>query len=139
MNRGPILIVDDDTDDRELLQEAWKELAFENELIFFDTGDEILRYLKEEKRSPFLILCDVNIPRMSGFELKAKLLEDADMNSTSIPFVFWSSLATPAQIEKSYHLGGNGFFIKENSFEEVKQSLAGIVKYWQKSKVPNDI
>jgi CheY-like chemotaxis protein len=136
MNSGAILIVDDDTDDRELLEDAWKELDLDNELIFFNTGDEVLRYLKEEKRSPFLILCDVNIPKMDGFELKAKLLQDSEVNYKSIPFVFWSSLASPAQIQKSYDLGGNGFFVKENTFDGLKQSLLHIVEYWKQSKVP---
>jgi PleD family two-component response regulator len=75
---------------------------------------------------------------MDGFELKAKLLEDAEMNYKSVPFVFWSSLASTAQIQKSYELGGNGFFIKENTFEQIKQSLIHIVEYWKKSKVPYD-
>jgi CheY-like chemotaxis protein len=131
------LIVDDDTDDRDLLQDAWKELEFDNELIFFGTGEEVLTYLLEEKVSPFLILCDVNIPKMDGFELKAKLLENPEINYTSIPFIFWSSLASNAQIQKSYDLGGNGFFIKENTFEGLKQSLIHIVEYWKKSKVPD--
>ena len=113
MNSAPILIVDDDTDDQDLLQAAWKELEYENELLFFSTGEEVLTYLQEEKRTPFLILCDVNIPKMDGFQLKAKLLQDTQMNYKSIPFVFWSSLASTAQIQRSYDLGGNGFFVKE--------------------------
>lgn len=136
MNTAPILIVDDDTDDRYLLQDAWKELGFSNALLFFNTGEEVLHYLYSEKTIPFLILCDVNIPKMDGFELKAKLLEDTEMNYKSIPFVFWSSEVSKKQIQKAYDLGINGFFVKGNSFDEIKQSLIDIVNYWQKSKVP---
>jgi CheY-like chemotaxis protein len=101
MNNGPILIVDDDNDDWELLQEAWKELPFENQLIFCSSGNEVLEYLYSHETKRFLILSDVNLPKMDGFELKAKLLEDDPMNYKSIPFVFWSSPVTRSQIEKA--------------------------------------
>ncbi|MDQ6815237.1 MAG: response regulator [Bacteroidota bacterium] len=136
MNQAPILIVDDDTDDHFFLQSAWERLDFKNRLIFFVSGEELLIYLKKEKVIPFLILCDVNLPKMSGFELKEKLLKDDELNYPSIPFVFWSSIASQEQIKKSYDLGGNGFFIKGSSLEEIQQSLLNIVNYWIKSKTP---
>ncbi len=136
MNEPPILSIDDDTDDRDLLQDAWRELNFLNPLIFFSTGNEVLQYLRAEKVGPFLILCDVNIPKMDGFALKAKLLEDPKLNYKSIPFVFWSAQASPAQIQKAYDLGGNGFFIKDNNFKDLERSLIDIVNYWLKRKTP---
>ena len=136
MNNAPILIVEEDPDDWELLQEACKELELKNPLIFFNNGEDVLKYLKTEEAPPFLILCDVNLPKMDGFELKEKILEEDDINYKSIPFVFWSLVASDKQIKKSYDLGGNGFFLKGNTFEEIKESLVEIVDYWQKSKVP---
>ncbi|WP_018614528.1 response regulator [Segetibacter koreensis] len=136
MNTAPILIVDDDLDDQEFLQEAWKELDFTNKLIFFKTAEEVLNYLKQEKESPFLIISDVNLPKMNGFELKEKILNDTSIRYKSIPFVFFSNTATNKQIEKSYDLGSNGFFIKGQSMTEIKNTFTNIVNYWQKSKTP---
>ncbi|MDQ3551827.1 MAG: response regulator [Bacteroidota bacterium] len=136
MNNAPILIVDDDMDDRQLLLAAWEELNLPHPLIFFENGEKVLHYLKSEKTKPFLILCDVNLPKMNGFELKKKLIEDPSINYKSIPFIFWSTSASQSQIQKSYDLAGHGFFIKEHSFEELKQSLIQIVNYWTKSKTP---
>jgi len=136
MNNAPILIVNEDPDDWELLKEAWKELDFENPLIFYDNGEDVLQYLKKEEEPPFLILCDVNLSKMDGFELKEKILQQDEVKYKGIPFVFWSLIASNRQIKKSYDLGGNGFFLKGNSFEEIKDSLNEIVKYWQKSRVP---
>src|SRR5215203_4976223 len=56
MNNGPILIADDDRDDREFLLDAWTDLPFENPLIFFDNGQDVLDYLTSQKETPFLIL-----------------------------------------------------------------------------------
>ena len=138
MNDAPIVIVDDDDDDREFIEEAWQELDFANKLVFLKTGDEVLDYLRSGKQTPFLILCDVNIPRMDGFELKAALLSETSTNYKSIPFVYWSSTASESQIRKAYDLGGNGFFIKESSLKELKESLKEIVLYWKKSKTPEE-
>ena len=136
MNTAPILIVDDDTDDWEFLEEAWKELEFTNQLKFFKNAKEVLNYLKEEEVIPFLIISDVNLPGQDGFQLKKKLLEDDTMNYKSIPFVFFSNSASDEQVKKSFDLGSNGFFIKGKNIQEIKNNLSDIVKYWQKSKTP---
>ncbi len=136
MNTAPILIVDNDKDEWEFLQDAWGELEYSNQLIFFSNGEEVLNYLKKEKTVPFLIICDVNLYKMNGFELKKKLLDDNLVNYKSIPFVFFSNTATKAQIEKSFDLGSNGFFIKGKNMQEIKNTLVDIVRYWEKSKTP---
>ena len=137
MNSAPILIVDDDGEDREFISDAWNDLEFKNPLLFFDNGNDVLEYLAKEHVNPFLIICDVNIPRMDGFELKQILLNNTNTRYRSIPFVFWSTQVSNAQIQKAYDLGVNGFFLKENNLNDLKQSLIDIVKYWKKSKTPD--
>jgi CheY-like chemotaxis protein len=137
MNSGPIFIVDDDTDDRELLEDAWKELEFENQLKFFENAEDVLAYLKNETVVPFLIISEFNLPKMNGFELKRKLMEEDVTNFKSIPFVFLSTSVSQPQLEQAYELCTNGFFIKEATFEGLKQQLIDIVRYWLKSKVPS--
>jgi len=136
MNEGPVLIVDDDEDDKKFLEEAWKELNYPNELLFFKNGNDVLHYLQAKEHVPFLILCDVNIPKMDGFQLKERILNNGKTHYKSIPFVFWSSMVSNAQIQKAYDLGVNGFFVKDSNFNDLKESLIDIVNYWAKSKVP---
>ena len=136
MNTDPIIIVDDDSDDREFIQDALKELNYNNELLFFKNGEDVLKFLDKEKVTPFLIMSDVNLPKMDGFELKEKLLKHASTRYTSIPFVFWSTAISNAQLQKAYDLGVNGIFVKEDSFEGLKKSLTDIMNYWMRSKVP---
>jgi CheY-like chemotaxis protein len=136
MNSAPLYIVVDDQDDQDIIKDIWKELNYDNALLFFGSGEDVLHHMKTDSTVPFLILCDVNIPRMNGFELKKRLYEDDSLFYKSIPFVFWSTQASPEQIQKSYDLGGNGFFIKDNSYQGLKTSLTEIMQYWLKSKVP---
>lgn len=136
MNDGPILIVNDDLDDQEFFKEAWKELEFTNQLVFLTNAKDVINYLKQDKSIPFLIISDLYLQDMSGFELKKKLLADSSINYKTIPFVFFSDSASNAQIEKSYDLGSAGFFIKGKNIKEIKNTLADIIKYWQKSITP---
>ena len=135
MNTNPVYIVDDDTDDQHFVEQIWQELKYENMLKFFRSGEGLLVELQSRKISPFLILCDVNVPR-GGFELKARLLEDELLNYKSVPFIFWSTFASKEQIRKAFMLSANGFFIKGNTYKELKESLSDIMKYWQRSKQP---
>ena len=134
---APVIIVDDDSDDREFIVEAWDELNLKNDLIFVGEGAEVIDYLRSGKHSPFLIICDIYIPKMDGFQLKAALLKEHPTRYKSIPFVYWSSSASEAQIRKAYDLGCNGFFIKDSSMPSLKESLRNIVWYWRNSKIPD--
>jgi CheY-like chemotaxis protein len=136
MNDRPIFIVDDDIDDREILEDAWRELEFKNPLKFFKNGEDVISHLKKEPTVPFLIISEFDLPKMNGYELKKKLLEHKSTNFKSIPFVFLSASASQHHIEKAYDVCTNGYFIKEASFEKLKQQLVDIVKYWSASRVP---
>ena len=138
MHSQSVYIVCDDDDDKEILRAVWKELNYEHTLVFFSSGEEALQQMRTDAEVPFLILCDVNLPRMDAFEFKKQLLESPNnrVNYKSIPFVFWSTQASKEQIRKSYDLGGNGFFIKDSSLKDLKASLSDIMNYWLKSKVP---
>lgn len=136
MKDAPVFIVDGDIDDKELLAEAWKELALPNQLYFFRNADEVIRQLETNSLVPFLIISEINLPKTSGLELKKYLLEHSETNFKSIPFVFLSDTPSQTQIEEAYYLCTNGLFKKSDSFDKLKQQLVDIMKYWRESLVP---
>ena len=136
---APVIIVDEDLDDRELVKAAWKELKFDFPLIFFNNGEDLLDYL-DSKPKPFLIISDVNLPKMDGFKLREKIVGgSAKVKYKSIPFIFWSGTATEQQIKKAYDLSSHGFFIKEPSYDGLQKVLSNIVSYWLKSETPENV
>jgi len=137
MMEGPIWIVDDDIEEHELIQDIFKDLKTENALVLFTHPKDLLARLDIEKEAPFIIISDVNLPGMSGFELREKLLAAPNAKFHSVPFIFWSLAPSEAQIQQAYQLKVHGFFIKETTYEEWRDSLAQIIKYWQKSKMPS--
>ncbi|WP_460911683.1 response regulator [Spirosoma areae] len=73
MNKnGPVIVIEDDHDDQYLLSEVFKKLGYTNEVLYFFDGQHALDYLQDTTVSPFLILSDINIPRLDGFVLKDK-------------------------------------------------------------------
>ena len=136
MNNAPVFIVDSDMEDTELLEEAWKELGLPNKLYFFKNAEEVIHQLETQSEVPFLIISELNLPKISGLELKQHLLSHKLINFKSIPFIFLTDTPSQIQIENAYYLCTNGVFKKPDSFEKLKQQLIDIVNYWRESLVP---
>ena len=136
MQTGAVYIVDDDIDDHHILKEIWKELNLPNQLLFFSSARDMMDHLTGADRAPFLIICDVNLPQIDGFELRQQLLDKGLKKFRSVPFIYWSNHASEAQITRGYDLSAHGFFIKGNSFEEMKNTFKSIINYWSLSKMP---
>jgi CheY-like chemotaxis protein len=74
MNKdGPIIVIEDDIDDQEILIEIFKKLGYNNEITYFMDGNLALEYLNKTDVQPFLILSDINMPKINGFELRNKI------------------------------------------------------------------
>ena len=140
MNRkGPFVIIEDDEDDQELLTEVFRELDFENELIFFTDGFAALKYLTDTNVEPFIIFSDINMPKLSGVELREQVHNNEDLRLKSIPYLFFTTGADQKQVVEAYSKSIQGFFIKPGSYEDLKRTIRIIVEYWQECISPNYI
>ena len=135
----PIVIVEDDQDDQDLIDDVFGALRIQYERRFFRDGVEALQYLKTTSEQPFLIICDINMPIMDGIELRAAIQADERLRKKSIPFIFLSTDASPAAVRKAYDLTVQGFFQKANTFSEMQTMLEYIVEYWKMCKHVNNI
>ena len=137
MSNAPIYIVEDDADDEDIIQDAFNDLGITNPLKFFVTAEGVLNQLKKEEEVPFIIISDINLPKMDGFELRRKILEESSLADKSIPFIFWSTSASEAQIKRAYDLSVHGFFLKGHSYGELKEIIYEMVHYWNDSLAPH--
>jgi CheY-like chemotaxis protein len=136
---NPILVIDDDTDELEMVKEAWVELKITRPIHFFRNGNELVNYLQTSSLSPFLILSDVNLPGETGFDIKKRISENREIKYKSVPFIFWSNGASEAQIQYAYDLPVQGFFFKPGTFDELCDTFKTILDYWQKSQHPKRV
>ena len=138
MNNNPIVIIDDDADDVEMFKQAFGELEVENEIIVFRDGLEFLDFINTmDKKSFFFILCDINMNNISGLELKQELHDNENWRLECIPFLFFSTSEAPRTINKAYSLNAQGYFVKPNSIDELKDMFHAMIKYWGYSQHPN--
>ena len=137
--RGPIIIIEDDMDDQYILGEIFDELNYENELIFFNDGFEALEYLTNTEIEPFLVLSDINMPKLSGMELRAKVHNNEDLRMKSIPYLFFSTSAEQQHVIDAYSRSIQGFFIKPNNYDKLRSIIRKIVEYWHACESPNYI
>lgn len=139
MNKnGPIIIIEDDIDDQYFLKEVFENLKYTNELIFFSEGQEALDFLNSGKVVPFIILSDINMPKLSGFELRTKLKTDADLNTKCIPYLFFSTASNQKAVVDAYSMSVQGFFIKQTSIDELEKTITVIMEYWKRCAAPNN-
>jgi CheY-like chemotaxis protein len=140
MNKsGPIIIIEDDLDDQEMLSEVFHRLAYKNEIIFFGDGEQALDYLIGTDIEPFIIFSDINMPKLNGMELREKVHQNEDLRLKSIPYLFFSTVAEQENVIDAYSKSVQGFFIKPSKFDELMDIIKTIVEYWQKCVSPNYI
>jgi len=140
MNKsGPIIIIEDDTDDQKFLVDVFKELNYLNKIIYFADGEQALDYLIKTPLEPFLILSDINMPKLNGMALREQVHNNEDLRLKCIPYLFFTTSANQKHVIDAYSKSVQGFFVKPNSFERLTNTIRKIVEYWQECESPNYI
>lgn len=138
LNRGQIIILEDDADDKAFFEEAIRNINVENEIIWFYNAPTALNYLKNTNKTIFIIFSDINLPGMSGLEFKMAIDSNPELRKKSIPFIFYSTSASREAVIKAYtEMTVQGFFSKSNNYEDIKDTLRMILEYWDSCNHPN--
>ena len=133
----PIIVIEDDEDDLEILTEAFAECGITNQLISFNDGDEAIEYLRHNNDQPLFILCDVNLPKLDGIEFKQLIDSIPEIKMKNIPFILYSTLVSKYGINQAYSsLTVQGYFQKNDTFVEFTNIIRTIYNYWSLCKHP---
>jgi CheY-like chemotaxis protein len=139
MNRnGEIIVIEDDKEDQELFDEFFQSLEICNKVIFFDNGEDALQYLQQPNIEPFLILSDINLPKLNGFELRERVFTNKELSKKCIPYIFITTSASRESVINAYAFSAQGFFIKPTKFSDLEEVIISIVSYWKKCYSPSD-
>jgi CheY-like chemotaxis protein len=141
-----ILVADDDSDDRMLMRDAFRESRLSNQLHFVQDGEELMDYLYRRGKyadpldspSPGLIMLDLNMPRKDGREALREIKGHPALRL--IPIVVLTTSRADDDVIRSYELGVNSFITKPVSFETFVEILRTVTKYWfEVVRLPNEI
>lgn len=116
-----ILVVDDDPDDRVLIDEAFQVIGYESEVKKFIDGKSLLQYLEkvEPDLYPSLIVLDNTLPELEATDILALLKENPSYKS--IPVVIYTTGISPSKKEKLLSQGAYTCFEKGSSMQELVQ------------------
>jgi CheY-like chemotaxis protein len=139
MNKnGPVVIIEDDIDDQYVLSEVFKTLDYKNAVVFFEDGNAALDFLNKTDVIPFLILSDINMPKVNGFELRSKVHASEELHLKCIPYLFFTTHADKKSVLNAYSMSVQGFFVKPNGYDKLENTIRKIMEYWHECIAPNE-
>ena len=139
-HHGIILLVEDNPDDVELTERAFKRSHLGNTVITKRDGQEALDYLfgKDEQGKhyplPDVMLLDLNMPRLNGLEVLQKIR--ADERTRPVPVVVLTTSDEQRDIVDSYQLGANSYIRKPVDTKEFFEAIQSLELYWTVRNVP---
>jgi CheY-like chemotaxis protein len=133
---GHILVAEDDPTDAYFFQRAFKRAGLPVLLHFVRDGQEVIDYLQGEgpftSRTahplPQLILLDLKMPRLDGFEVLEWVRKQPALNNLQV--VIFSSSGEPKDINRAYGLGANWYLVKPHSMDELTELVGRFKKFW---------
>jgi len=139
-NTVKLLLVEDDTLDVEAIRRAFRKARIGNPIHVARDGIDALSILREETgepfRRPYLILLDLNMPRMSGIEFLSELRDDERLRD-SIVFVLTTS-DDDKDIMQAYDNLVAGYMVKAKAGEDFVKLIGMLDHYWRIVELPPD-
>lgn len=125
-----ILLVEDQEDQFLLVEAAFDIAAVPAMLVHIDSGERCLAYLRRSRDAgapaPDLVLLDLNMPRLNGFDVLAARAQDEALRR--IPFVVLTSSSNPADMRRARELGCDSYVTKPLDLYELARAVKGIVE-----------
>ena len=131
-----ILLVEDNPDDEELTLMGLEESGVMNEVFVVRDGEEALHFLfaegkykdRDPARLPAVILLDLKLPKLTGFEVLEQIRGNA--LTKSVPVVILTSSSEEEDVVKGYDLGANSFVRKPVEFKRFADAVRQLGLYW---------
>lgn len=128
-----VLLVDDSPQDVRLTKEALKGSRFRIHLKVATNGEEALAVLRHQGRhanagQTNLVLLDLNMPRMDGFEMLSVMKQDAALKC--IPVVILTTSDSASDVRRTYELQGNAYVTKPAHVDQFVSTMKAIENFW---------
>lgn len=136
-----VLLVEDDTADIELTQEALLEGKHSVSFHAVRSGVDALCYLHrqppfQDAARPDVIFLDLNLPGMSGKEIIQEIRKSADLRN--IPIAVLTTSQAETDISESYRLGANCYVSKPVSLDEFNRAVQALEEFWfEVARIPH--
>jgi CheY-like chemotaxis protein len=118
-----ILVVDDEVDVRALFEQRFRKEIRNKEMFFAfaHSGKEALDYLYGARQESIMVLSDINMPGMNGFELLQHIKDEYPKPSPVVMMI--SAFGDDENYSRAMKLGADDFLTKPLNFENLKEKL----------------
>jgi CheY-like chemotaxis protein len=137
-----ILLVEDDAGHARLIEKNLRRSNITNEIIVLSNGQQAIDYLFEESadvvsrhRPPFLVLLDLNLPGIDGYQVLRRM--KGDDRSKRIPVVILTTTDDAREVKRCYNLGCNVYITKPVDYEKFSEAIRKIGQFLSVVTVPN--
>ncbi|GBF06229.1 receiver domain REC [Deinococcus aerius] len=131
-----VLLIDDNLADLLLAREAFAALGEQVGLTSYRSGGAALQALGQANAAlPDVVLLDVNMPGLNGFEVLSTLKSDARLRP--IPVVMLTTSGSREDVREAYARRANAYLLKSGDFGEFCADIRGFVQFWAGSELPH--
>jgi chemotaxis family two-component system response regulator Rcp1 len=125
-----VLVVEDSATDSKMMLRALAKGPTPKHVASSADGDQAMDYLRALPggRLPDLMLLDLNLPKMDGWEVLAECKADPELRR--IPIVVFTTSQLGSEVKRCYELGANSFVAKPFELNEFMDAMGAIEKYW---------
>lgn len=136
-----VLVIEDNDLDVENLERCFRRMKIENPIFRAKDGIEGLELLREHDsktgvKRPYVVLLDLNMPRMNGIEFLDELRRDEAIADTPI-FVLTTS-DHHQDVQAAHRHNVCGYIVKPMERQQMMDALGMLSSYWQVCKLPNE-
>lgn len=136
-----IVMIEDDEGHAKLIEKNLRRAGIANEIIHIDNGRKAVNYLlgreeyaKNRPASPMLVLLDLNLPEVDGFQI-LELIKKEEQTKL-IPVIILTTTDNPREIERGYELGCNVYVTKPVEYAAFAESIRKLGLLLAVVKVP---
>ncbi|NTY01665.1 response regulator [Deinococcus sp. JMULE3] len=131
-----VLLIDDSPEDQELVREAVMVQARPVQVEIVSSGQEGLARLRAraaQAELPDVVLLDIQMPGMNGFEVLRAIREDPAL--ARMPVVFLTTSGAPEDRQRGLELHMSAYLVKAMDFQGFERQVTELVQYWLDVKV----
>lgn len=129
-----ILLVEDNPDDQALALRALRKSDIKSTVVLARDGVEALEQLFEHELTPSLILLDLKLPRIDGFEVLKRIRENE--RTRLLPVVILTTSKEDRDLLDGYSLGANSYIRKPIDFKRFTEVVRQLGQYWLSTNQP---
>jgi CheY-like chemotaxis protein len=141
MNRDAVILVAEDEDGHfALIQRNLYRAGLENTIIRFNDGQQALDFFQNDaskQYSKYILLLDLRMPKVSGFEVLAFMKSDPHLKT--IPIIILTTANTPQDIQRCHELGCALYIVKPVEYETLVEAIQRIGAFLKVIEIPQTV